>query len=1635
MSSSDLFALGNADIDQDVRSSHAFKKYSAAMERVLATFDSIAEWPDMITFLSRLAKTIQSFPSPPNVPGKLLVSKRLAQCLNPALPAGVHQKAIETYSVVFDVLGPEKLASDATIWTFGLFPYFAFAPMSVKPALLTLVEKYFVTLGHLVLPVLSGLLMALLPGLEEEDNEFFEPTLAIIDKVQHSIDTERFYHSLWTCVLTAAPARRTGLTYLTKRQAMIRGSPPLVVKALAVCFHDRSQLVQRSALDLLLARYPLHRVSAECNDDDLRFLTNEVLKVALHRDMSLNRRLYAWVQGEEEDYFRAHSQDLIVQCLRMELESMAASRMIPSFKVLTSLLDKQVVGGPILAALLPTTLDILFNYHLQPQAQQDARGAPSDFHHTMGTAAMFFEVLDATAVWREIHVRLDQPPDEINLEWVHFTLQWGNLDVDDTRRIHVPMVILHVVELLVDDPDRPDFAGLVRLIASLCEHLDVPTSGPEIDLAPDHIRRIYSEPGSVFLVVPMTTVTHALERLLFVLVQHHRPDLEISSISTILGHLAHVPHDPVSFLALLGTTSVSVAQSLLRLALNLPTDTLSPHVTVILDLLIAHLAHHDAVVHDQAVDLIWRVLSLDPAQLTTVVDTITARMHNNAGFDAFGVFWRYSQERSVDAALVMGRPLLTVLTALQSRATRRCAERWISTYLASYTYMLIPLMQLLEDPLIARDEVVLPFGVAYNYRHAVDYNLLDHGFVLLGSLFEIGQRQLHAALVQPDSHRHRPYLATLLDVSSLFLASFAPDGATVSEQNAADQLQLVACDCFARLIAIPESQPLLALTNPYQRRVIAAIFRAIERGVLELQVKLLGTLKALLIVPSPTASAAPTAIRTPPTMTRSGAVLGSNLDLTAPAPSPSPMSNKRDSASDADEDVPESGAALEAMLAQGMTTAGNTPVLPAYVDLLVAVTPILGPSLRRLFLVMIQALHRTLLETTNENSFIAYLRGVQHVYLVAFPAKDGPALTGRAASGSSGADEGLGLVQYVSGVFASPLSSSGASNSAQPTARSPSHLPWLLEPAIATFSDLVMMLLEAARMAPDRRGPRDAFRRLDRLAKHVATAIPRPWIEAVIAVWSGGGCTLEELLAVSHTEMEALCTTCMSSILMRFGLGSQAPMFRPLTVPILFDALLALTAHSTAHYFPTWTALQQFVRDYLSIQPNALHAPLIKLAAAYCSALCGHADRRISKDVVDLFQKVVDALNATLVASIFQVDAAPGSPVKPSSSKSRLSNLVIASASADAIASMAGPDYSVESLLAVTRDTVLLAVRDVLRDQDRAAAAYSNLVYYVVQPALKQPALPTYRLILSLMDAIAAIPWTARAWKREIWDHFLDYRFFPLASDAFPEWCALLGRGYAQDPDRVTDLVTRLAAPVTNLLFSSRDHEVATRCQLVRRLSVLLWAGDMDRHLPAMPLIQERIVNLLALGSGDLFYELFLLVRIMILRFSAQHLSSLWPILIADMVRVLQSVKTTNDGAQAARDDVVSLLAVFKLLDLVVGMQFADFQVYTALFWGDPPNTGLVDAFVASFSDDPYPASPVFAMATSLAGHGDRRAPELATTNIVHPSELTHFARSLLRRARDPSLVLKATDTDAVQRIVVADLVQAVTKRGVSESK
>lgn len=113
------------------------------------------------------------------------------------MPSGVHLKSIETYDLIFSKIEVRKfvkifvniqdsLAADLSVYCMGLFPFFEYASTQVKvnkknrffffdkkPRILELFEKYFLKLGKGLLPCLPGLVVCLLPGLEEETSEFY----------------------------------------------------------------------------------------------------------------------------------------------------------------------------------------------------------------------------------------------------------------------------------------------------------------------------------------------------------------------------------------------------------------------------------------------------------------------------------------------------------------------------------------------------------------------------------------------------------------------------------------------------------------------------------------------------------------------------------------------------------------------------------------------------------------------------------------------------------------------------------------------------------------------------------------------------------------------------------------------------------------------------------------------------------------------------------------------------------------------------------------------------------------------------------------------------------------------------------------------------------------------------------------------------------------------------------------------------------------------------------------------------------------------------------------------------------------------------------------------------------------------
>ena len=153
------------------------------------------------------------------------------------------------------------------------------------------------------------------------------------------------------------------------------------VEALCLSLEDASPLVQRCVLDLMISCFPIH--NCQLPKSDIMKVLMYAITVLLRRDMSLNRRLNAWLMGndingmpgfsnriclshlatqkdQELNYLNNHSKEILVTAIKKLLEnefdaSFSKITLLP-LKIVISLLDRPELISDILCDLL---LDIL----------------------------------------------------------------------------------------------------------------------------------------------------------------------------------------------------------------------------------------------------------------------------------------------------------------------------------------------------------------------------------------------------------------------------------------------------------------------------------------------------------------------------------------------------------------------------------------------------------------------------------------------------------------------------------------------------------------------------------------------------------------------------------------------------------------------------------------------------------------------------------------------------------------------------------------------------------------------------------------------------------------------------------------------------------------------------------------------------------------------------------------------------------------------------------------------------------------------------------------------------------------------------------------------------------------------------
>ncbi len=97
-----------------------------------------------------------------------------------------------------------------------------------------------------------------------------------------------------------------------------------MIRAISAALEDDDSLVRRGALDILLQSLPLDNIAVKSAPAaDREILMKAATSVVLRRDLALNRRLYSWVLGPDDNsqqqmtYLKTYALNLLTSTLKV----------------------------------------------------------------------------------------------------------------------------------------------------------------------------------------------------------------------------------------------------------------------------------------------------------------------------------------------------------------------------------------------------------------------------------------------------------------------------------------------------------------------------------------------------------------------------------------------------------------------------------------------------------------------------------------------------------------------------------------------------------------------------------------------------------------------------------------------------------------------------------------------------------------------------------------------------------------------------------------------------------------------------------------------------------------------------------------------------------------------------------------------------------------------------------------------------------------------------------------------------------------------------------------------------------------------------------------------------------------------
>lgn len=1558
----------------------AYRRYHATIERALTLFDVNSEWADYIAFLTRLLKSLETGKPEglTDVPCRAKIALCLSRCLQPHLPSGVHQKALDVYSEVFSIIGSQGLARDLPLYLPGLSHTLAFANLATRPLVLDLFEEHILKLKPPSLrPALKALILALLPVIEEESSEDFDRCLGTFDALRSSLAAEKQEVFFWQTLFIASisnPLRRPGvLVYLnyhlpkltstvpvnsdsltetssldsTGADVVTKPEPGLLVRCFATGLRDEQPLVQRGFLDLLVTHLPLNATILQ-NDTyskDLDVLVTAALMIVLRRDMGLNRRLWAWYTGSDgkadvqvtspmensfkqigtgNGYFTKFGMPSTVRSIQALLDNNTTSpgpRTLP-FRIALSLMDRWEIGGQVMET---SFAPMMRNF----MAYQSSAPTQDAFDELYRSASAFFDGMESATLFSCLSslVQLNE------IDLIIFIVANFNLEQVDMAQMYLYLLSSTIAtKILTEDINRPAWVALLNSLVATIPPSSASSISPDMDVADNLLRDIAEITSNLIIAAEYGALLPALcacfEQVI-VLRESLNPIFASRLLETLQTKLFDEKSEFSGSFTFLDACA-RILGSLLQRSSTLEKST----------------EHACLNCLSKLAQRLWPFLSTTTPQYHIVVVEHFWRLHDIT-----------SEHEIVESTILY---LLDHTSAPSEQPSSDQVER---------------------------------FGVLFHHTKTIKRSAED---LVPQLLQKASLRLLDSTIGQQRSEPGVQWILSLQNTSpivALVLDTQFGDAQAVA-------LTLCRTQKLMRIIYLSEDhwRAFCSSTElPIVRSFCLSLVQEKKAGALVLNHDAFQLLRMLYD-------------------NRSGNVPPEELVLLLV----SMLGDSTSKTSDQEEvldtllailnDKSTLPSSLVSVLLQGIATVPIDERLDKWITLLCN------------FLPNHAALLPSLLKTTG--NFCKRIEQAFEDLQMVFS-------NGKQSTGSKSPERSiinlLSGLEYVLArahqqIVQSTSSNGVASESVSNRSRANDHLTVVLcmQDTVRICTKIwcwrSMPRPEGSENSKTITGDVKSFQysatklrsRSRKILENLIEAEPQECLETLIGMWTSGekGQILDLLQTLNGARPRSMLPAVFNAVYSRTSPGTlNSTQKSSLSIQTNSTELVMFLNEYTSALEDDmleeiWTDCATFLRGVLA-NPMPHRQVLIKLLR-FCSLLSEKMENTNFSEESRMYKELAD-ICTRLFTAIFTI--------KPSGfdgSGTTAENKLPATQSKTTRDTPAENDN-----MLVTLVTILPILNSTVGQSDRLNTVYTGIATNIVTPSLHARAFPNNVTVehLEVLRLMSTSSGASKLWRKDLMDSLNNPRFFQSSLELVKRgWLPLVKQLQVSDKLIVTEILTRIAPPAAaGMMFgvgaTAARNEADKRTQLeLRRIATLILSGEIDACLSQLPQLLQKIEELFSATSESspslaIRGDVYLLIRALLLKTTHSNLYPLWPILDQELQDFCKDILAGSESKYTSTAKVQGI----KLLDLLLLLRPDEFQLHEWLF-------------VTDTMDAVYPSAD-----TQLTSFADEIAPMLSV-NGTHFEPQIHASTTLRKPWLYGGDLSKIKDVDAMLAVFFGQL-------------